>query len=245
MDNKVCKYIIAGLLLLCASASFAVSNNYIPVVVTVSGGSVWEQAGKAQTLNLASEVVKTYTTTRSSHAVADGDIFVAIQQNLCPMLLGQWGLDFGATGDARILGDIWDDADPEFNNFTYRYQVSHTHILARGKLLGNFGWSVLPWISAGLGVGYNRAHSFSNKPTIEETLPNPDFSANTISSFTYTLGAGVQQILDKNWQIGIGYEFADWGKSQLGTAQGQTLGKGLKLNHLYTNGVLLNITYCS
>lgn len=34
-----------------------------------------------------------------------------------------------------------------------------------------------------------------------------------------------------------------WGKSALGRASGQTLNDGLKLNYLYTNGVVLNLTY--
>jgi hypothetical protein len=43
--------------------------------------------------------------------------------------------------------------------------------------------------------------------------------------------------------VGAGYEFADWGKSGLNRAAGQTLNTGLALNHLYTNGVLVNLTY--
>jgi hypothetical protein len=43
-------------------------------------------------------------------------------------------------------------------------------------------------------------------------------------------------------KIGDGYEFADWGQSQLGRASGQTLSPGLSLNHLYTHGVLFNLT---
>ncbi|HAT8718368.1 TPA: porin family protein, partial [Legionella pneumophila] len=62
-------------------------------------------------------------------------------------------------------------------------------------------------------------------------------------AFTYTLGAGVQKSISEHWQLGVGYEFADWGKSELGRASGQTLNEGLKLNHLYTNGVVLNLTY--
>lgn len=42
---------------------------------------------------------------------------------------------------------------------------------------------------------------------------------------------------------GIGYEFADWGRSQLNRAPGQTLNSGLSLSHLYTNGFLFNLTY--
>ena len=70
-----------------------------------------------------------------------------------------------------------------------------------------------------------------------------NFASNTTTAFTYTLGAGVQRYLNPHWQAGIGYEFADWGRSQLNRALGQTLNSGLSLSHLYTNGFLLNLTY--
>ena len=70
-----------------------------------------------------------------------------------------------------------------------------------------------------------------------------NFSSHTNTTFTYNLGVGIQRVLNQNWQIGIGYEFADWGKSQLGIASGQTLNSGLKLNHFYTSGLLFNLTY--
>jgi len=86
----------------------------------------------------------------------------------------------------------------------------------KGKLLADRGYWLIPWISGSLGVGVNKAQSFSNVPTIFEALPNANFSSNSKTTFTYTLGAGVQKALSTNWQIGVGYEFADWGKSQLG-----------------------------
>ncbi len=76
-----------------------------------------------------------------------------------------------------------------------------------------------------------------------EALPNSNFTNHTKTAFTYTLGAGVQKALNDHWQAGVGYEFADWGKSELGRALGQTMNSGLTLNHLYTNAVLLNLTY--
>ncbi len=42
---------------------------------------------------------------------------------------------------------------------------------------------------------------------------------------------------------GVGYEFADWGKNQLGRAPGQTLNTGLSMSHYYINSILFNITY--
>ena len=43
--------------------------------------------------------------------------------------------------------------------------------------------------------------------------------------------------------VGVGYEFSDWGKSQLGRAPGQTINSGLALSHFYTNAFQPNVTY--
>ena len=67
--------------------------------------------------------------------------------------------------------------------------------------------------------------------------------SNTVTTFTYTVGAGLQYTVTQHWQVGIGYEFADWGSSHLDAAAGQQLGRGLALNHLYTNGLLFTFTY--
>lgn len=150
---------------------------------------------------------------------------------------------FVATNNAKASGDIWDDADPVFNNYTYHYTIQHRHIAIKGKLLLDKGSFFAPWLSASLGAGFNRAYRYANKPTIYQALPNANFASHKTTAFTYTLGAGVQHILTKHLTAGIGYEFSDWGKSQLHRAAGQTIGNGLALNHLYTNGVLLNLTY--
>lgn len=92
-------------------------------------------------------------------------------------------------------------------------------------------------------VGFNQAHGFTNTPLNFHAVVNPNFEPRTEVALTYTLGVGMQKPLNKNWQVGIGYEFSDWGKSQLGRANGQTLNSGLKLAHLYTHGLLFNLTY--
>ena len=78
---------------------------------------------------------------------------------------------------------------------------------------------------------------------IDSVIASPNFTTNTQTAFSYTLGAGIQKSFSKNWAAGIGYEFADWGNSQLNRAPDQTLGNGLALNHLYTHGLQFNITY--
>nr|WP_083501318.1 porin family protein [Legionella quateirensis] len=213
--------------------------NYI---ATLSAGPVWQNGGETQTFFLTPEIEKTYAANKSTGTLADGEFFLGIQKKIHHSFTGQLGIAFATTSKARLNGEIWDDADPEHNNFVYSYKIKHSHIALKGKLLSDLGFIVTPWISASAGAGFNRASDFSNVPVIFEALPNPDFVSHNKTTFTYTLGAGVQKALNQNWQIGVGYEFADWGKSQLGRAFGQTLGTGLSLNHYYTHGVMFNIT---
>lgn len=212
-------------------------------VATLSVGPVWESAGNTQTFYLAPNIEKTYSANNSSHALADGEIFLGVQKLVRDKLDGQIGLAVATTGNASLSGNIWDDAQPVFNNYTYSYQIQHTHIALKGKLLMDRDYLVIPWLSASLGVGFNQARNFNNTPTISEAVVMPNFTNNTTTAFTYTLGAGISRNLNQHWQAGIGYEFADWGQSHLGCAAGQTLNSGLSLSHLYTNGFLLNLTY--
>ncbi|HAT7072801.1 TPA: porin family protein [Legionella pneumophila] len=212
-------------------------------VGSLSAGPVWAKAGDTQTFYLAPEIEKTYAATKESNIFASGELFVGIQNALFTSLQGQLGLALATTGNTHLQGIIWDDADPEFNNHSYQYKIQHTHLAVKGKLLMDKGYWLIPWVSGGLGVGLNRAYKYSNTPLIFEALPNPNFSNHTKTAFTYTFGAGVQKALTTRWQVGVGYEFTDWGKSRLGPAFGQILGSGLALNHLDTNGVLVNLTY--
>jgi len=212
-------------------------------VGTISAGPVSANGGETQTFFLTPDITKTYVAQKSSKALASGELFLGVQRSFSSQLQGQLGLALAATSNAKMQGIIWDDADPEFDNYSYQYKVQHSRVALKGKLIADQGYWLMPWLSGSVGVGFNRAHSFSNTPLFFEALPNNNFSDNTKTSFTYTLGAGVQKTLNQHWQAGLGYEFADWGKSQLGRAVGQTLNSGLALSHLYTNGILFNLTY--
>jgi opacity protein-like surface antigen len=152
-------------------------------------------------------------------------------------------LALAATEPAKLAGSIWDNAEEEYNNYTYRYKLQHAHVAVKGQLLAQMGWAVTPWLSGSVGIGFNRAFAYTNVATIFAARANNNFQSNTETAFTYTLGAGIQKALNNNWEIGIGYEFADWGKSTLHRAVNQTAGSGLALNHLYTNGIQFNITW--
>ena len=212
-------------------------------VGSIAAGPSWARGGETQTFFLAPEIEKTYVTRKSTNTLASGELFFGIQKLLGSQWLWQFGLAAATAGNAKLQGMIWDDADPQFDNYSYQYEVCNTRVSVKSKLLIDKGYWAMPWVSASLGVGFNRAHEYSNAPLIFEALPNPNFADRTKTAFTYTLGVGVQKPISEHWQMGVGYEFADWGKNELGRALGQTMNSVLALNHLYTNGVLFNLTY--
>lgn len=186
------------------AAAFIPKFTDLPYVVTVSGNSAWEKAGHTQTLLLAPGIEKTYKAKKKTHSFAEGQVFVGVQSPISQLLLSQVGLAALTTSSAKLSGDVWDDADPQFNNHTYNYRVTHSHLALKTKLLANLDPSFIPWISVTAGLAFNRAHSFINAPTIFAALPSPNFDNHITRTFTYRLGLGFQHHLNKNLQVGLG-----------------------------------------
>lgn len=213
-------------------------------ITTLSIGPSWTGGGQEQTFYVQPQTQRTYTANQLNQIFANGELFFGIQHNLSSTMQGRIGLEFALTSPATYSGDIWDDANPEFNNFTYQYQVMHSHVALKGVLLDDeFEFGVTPYISGGAGLGINRAGSYTNTPTIPEAVTEPNFESHTSLAFAYTIGFGVQRALDEHWLVALGYEGANWGNNHLDASPGQLLGSGLALNHVYTNGVLFSISY--
>ncbi len=212
-------------------------------VVTVSGAPAWSIGGKEETFFLQPDVKKTYSPDKTASFLGEGELFLGIQRDFNAKVQGQVGLAVLGTGNAKLSGNVWDDANADFNNFNYSYQVQHWHVAVKGKLLREIVYKLKPYVSGSLGVGFNRSKNYTNTPLIPETIAIPNFTSYTKTAFALTVGLGVERIITTHWHAGMGYEFADWGDSQLALAPGQTMGGGLFAYHLYTNSVQFNLTY--
>ena len=236
-----------SVLLLLTSSVHAGGDNATPVnsrMLAFSGGPAWYHAGKTQTLYLQPDFPNAYIPQKNTYVLANGEVFAGLQRALPHKTLGQVGFTIAATTSATEKGSVWEFADPTFNNFIYQYHITHLHVAIKSKALSaQFSEHNLPYISGSAGVGFNRAYDYNTTPQIFEAVAPPNFQANTQTTFTYTLGAGIQHICSPHTQIGVGYEFADWGKSALVTAAGQRTQDILQLNHLYTNQLQFNITF--
>lgn len=212
-------------------------------VMALSIGPAWYKEGKTQTFFLQSDVEKTYAAHKKNDDLGVIELFYGRQMSLNSLFLGQIGVSLAAASHARLSGDIWEDADPDFNNFYYNYKVNHAHIAIKGKLLAEMGYIVTPYLSGSIGIGRNRSHDFEITPKLFEELPAPAFVSHTKTALSYTLGAGIQKQLNEYWSAGIGYEFSDWGRSGLSAAPGQTLNSGVQLSHFYINQLQFSLNY--
>src|SRR5579862_7400442 len=106
-------------------ASIHPVNPYI-MVATLSAGPVWQRSTNNQTFYLADELEKSYRYDLSSTSLAEGEFFIGLQQAILERANVQFGIMLAANSQTRESGKIWDDADPEFDNFNFKYKISRS-----------------------------------------------------------------------------------------------------------------------
>ncbi|MBA2709172.1 MAG: porin family protein [Tatlockia sp.] len=219
------------------------SPDPLRAVVSLSLGPVWTAPGKTQTISFRKDFFQTYTTNRRSNILFSGEVFAGYQAPLCHRYQIQFGLAAAGTTNANLSGEIWQDADPQLDNFVYSYKISHARLALKTKLLTNFRGLFEPYFSASVGPGFNRAYHYRSTPKVPDLIDEPPFNPRTLASVSYTLGAGIQKSLSNHWAAGLGYEFADWGRSKLARAFDQTQNTGLRLSHTFTHQLQFSLTF--
>lgn len=212
-------------------------------VFTASLGPAWENSGETQTINISPNVYKTYAADNRTNAITELSIFYGVQKPLFSNLSGQIGVNLATISNANMTGEIWDDANPKFNNLNYSYIIKSTRIAAKGIILLDKKLIITPLLSGSVGLSYNYYENFLNAKKIPEVIINPNFAKYTSQAFTYSLGAGFQRNLSNNWRLGVSYEFTDWGHGRLAKAPRQVNFNAITQEHFYTNGLLFNLSY--
>lgn len=210
---------------------------------TLGLGPVWAQEHSSQTILIQSDIVKTYDANSLSSPAFGGELFFGIANDINNNCLSQVGIALAGVSSLKMKGDIWEDGNPNFNNFNYEYDINHIRLALKAKFLTAIRPEWFGYISGSVGGGVNSTSNFTITPKIFEAVPAPPFANNSTIAFAYSLGLGIQAQVYGNWQLGFGYEFADLGKSELGRATGQTLNTGIQLNNLYTHQLLISLTY--
>ena len=190
-------------------------------VITLSLGPAWyNNRGEGQrnffpSIILPPGYTHTYVPTQTSGVLGSGELFFALTSTLNYLFSGQLGLAVGYSGNGTQDGRLYTERDS--GRYTYSYKLSNARIGAKGKIVTEWSHWVKPYISGSAGVGFNRAWDYTTTHSIFGISSRPSFDESTEVAFTYTAGIGLQGNIAPNWQIGVGYEFSDWGKNSLTT----------------------------
>ncbi|OJY31295.1 MAG: hypothetical protein BGO90_07995 [Legionella sp. 40-6] len=210
-------------------------------VITVAGGPAWTNPGRTQILYPSfPDQSQHFTPEISSTSIGVGAITFSLQHALSPEVFGQLGVGVSVASDVQVRGILG------INDATgvalYQYQVAPVRAELKGKLIYAGHYLVQPYLSSGIGLGLT--HSYHYKTIILDEAYNTLslFKDHSDTTFAYSVGAGLQKNITQAWQLGLGYEFADWGANNLG-GDGKSLAQGPGSPHLYTHELLISVSY--
>jgi opacity protein-like surface antigen len=238
------KWIFSLLHVLAVHQGYALDFSNTKKILSLSAGPAWYNAGQTQTLYLQSNFLNTYSATRTTQALFNGEVFLGAQTYLHQKGIGELGITLNATNSAQLQGQVWETGDSNFDNYSYQYRIKHQHIGIKAKwLFSEWSHFFYPYLSTSVGIARNTSYHFHQTPLIYEALPIPGFQNQTITACAYTFGGGLARQLHPNWRVSLGYQFMAWGKSELGRTPTQTVNTGLTLSNLYTQQLELTISY--
>lgn len=231
-------------------SSLAVGEGWVPVI-TLSAGPAWSSPGKSQDFyNTSGALIQSnrFVDISDSNTLGTGEIFFSLQHRLSQFLMGRLGIAIAGASDVRTRGTV--TLNGQENVASYAYKINHGRVAIKGLLAADsHEFFVQPYISGSLGIGFNHSHSFYTSPqiTLAATgIPSAlfDYASNTEQGFAFTLGAGILKRLNQNWEVGIGYEFADWGKSTLSSNLPTPWNYSPPhLNKVYTHELQFSLSY--
>lgn len=214
--------------------------------ITLSPGVAYQNNGATQTL-----LISTTPQTLSNQYVADNDwhdtlipqLFVGSDFYRHKKIDLQAGLTAGFVDDTQITGIVNQFALPNFDNLNYQYDVQSFFAMASLKMLYSAYQKYQPYLDGSLGLSHNHAYHYQETPRITGAVAMSPFSGHSTNSFAYSVGVGLMYHLNPRCSVGLGYQFSDLGKAELGTSPAQSSGETLNLNSLYLNQVLFNLSW--
>ncbi|MFA6302513.1 MAG: hypothetical protein WC627_05195 [Legionella sp.] len=223
------------------------------MVGAVLGGYASVSAGISQSWTGHEEGSFIYSDTQKSNNAGFLGGFLGFEHDLIyPGYIIQLGAEYDYFSNATISGANYVGADwTSFTLYDYSYQFQTQQVLALAKLLGTTHQIYHPYIAVGLGAAFNQLNNFS--AVTQESDPQnlaASFGDKTTTSFSFSLGLGLEADLYKNLRVGLGYRFSSFGAAGLGAGTVAACSSyssetpfTLSVPNAFANQVLVQISY--
>lgn len=240
------KIVFTSLLLLDNSGLYAGTmgevNKPHSMYAEINASLDWIRTNNTQIISLLPPFSDTYTGNQAYKVSGGFGVGAGIEREVNANLLWQLGLAANFNSAVQAHGVIVLFNDPNFDDFDYRYKVQSSRLVATGKLLGTYQQVFHPYVSGELGSAFNRSYGYTEIPRLATQPPKAPFKDNTLASFTWGVGVGVDMDISSNLRLGVGYQFSDFGRSCLGVSSAQATSETLTIVHLYDNQARVQLT---
>lgn len=232
------------LFLACFLAFFPlVSSAAFYPIVTLSSGFARAQVHSSKWITFGS-YPNSYIGRNHYDTEIDTGLFIGAETVFQQNWAWQIGANYFANHAFSEHGNVYEFADPEFNNLTYQYKIRSQRISIATQISRAYCYIWHPYISASIGEAFNKAYSYKEYPVTSTDVPMiQPFANHSTQSFTYSAGFGVEVNVLEHLRLGVGYRFADLGNARLGVSPLQSDANTISNPHLYTNEVLAQISY--
>lgn len=193
-----------------------------------------------------------YVSTKLSDTEAVGGVFLGAEFPVNSVLHLQLGASYYNDVDgAQMRGDIYHSVVgmpplSSMANAYYTYEVQSQRVLFESKLLWMMKSQFHPYVDIGLGEAFNHSKNY-----METSYPydggssfpmNPGLGNDSVDSFTYMAGLGIDVDLGRLVRLGVGYRYVDLGQSRLSTTPIEQGATTLKNNSLTSNEFLVQLS---
>ncbi|MDF1683804.1 MAG: outer membrane beta-barrel protein [Legionellaceae bacterium] len=250
MKNYLCWALCSTVMFHSAYAGTMLSNKHAwKPFVAVSGGSASViRMGSTQSFPIvdpAEDEFYVYTPQGGTQTKGLFEAFLGGEFNVLPSWFIQAGAAYAQAGRYNTQGILTQGIDAQSaDQYTYQFNTVVHQVLAQAKVMKRWNNKLYPYALLGLGASFQDASSFSTSvpPFLSFTRAYTD---NTTGSFSYQVGAGIDVDIAKHVRLGIGYRFADFGETRLGSASiNNTFVSGrLGQSPLYANEAIAQLTY--
>lgn len=241
--KKSCVALLWGMAFMCHAIS--------PSLFIV-GGPTFSGLNNEKSVALNTSLTNHYVTSKKTHWDglwgAGAGVLLNVERQPLVVWLGIAGyaIQFGT-----IKGLEYPFAnDGVFDSLNYRFNARSSALLAESRWFYTTYKDWQPFALLGIGGAWNKLNRYGEVPTNPALSAAPiprQFGPDTTTSFAYELGLGLQRLLyeDKgrhlNYRGSIDYRYISFGEGNLGRISTQTTNQRLRINHLYTQGILFSL----
>ncbi len=160
------------------------------------------------------------------------------------------GLRYMYVRSASISGNIDQYSLPQFQNYSYSYDVQLSTLTAVVKA-DIYRWrKLMPYLTLGAGIARATTSDYSEQANQGVTpRVSPGFSGNSSNNFTYLAGVGVDYMLKKDWWASLECNYTNFGTVSTGKGANYSTLTGVNYdsdhlkNTISATSVFLSITY--